>query len=149
MASGSVLVRCVEQRRGQEVAGRALAACGERSRAVQLLRSAENAFDACGAERDRKEVRHQLRRLGARSEPRGPASGAESGVASLTRREREIAELVLARKTNREIAAELFLSAKTVETHLRNIFVKLSVSSRVEVARAMDAADGVATGHAD
>ena len=139
----------IEAARSQALAGRALAAYGERTRAVQLLRSAENAFDACGAERDRKEVRHQLRRLGARSEPRGPASGAESGVASLTRREREIAEFVLARKTNREIAAELFLSAKTVETHLRNIFVKLSVSSRVEVARAMAAADGVATDRAD
>ncbi len=42
------------------------------------------------------------------------------------------------RKTNREIAGELFLSDKTVESHLRNIFVKLGASSRVEVARAVE-----------
>jgi DNA-binding NarL/FixJ family response regulator len=48
----------------------------------------------------------------------------------------EIADLVTARKTNREIAAALFLSDKTIESHLRNIFVKLGVSSRVDVARA-------------
>ena len=46
------------------------------------------------------------------------------GIASLTRREREIAELVWDRRTNREIAETLFLSAKTVESHLRNIFAK-------------------------
>ena len=42
------------------------------------------------------------------------------------------------RKTNREIAAELFLSGKTVESHMRHIFFKLGVSSRVEVARAVE-----------
>jgi DNA-binding NarL/FixJ family response regulator len=46
---------------------------------------------------------------------------------------------VVDRKTNPEIAAELFLSLKTVETHMRHIFGKLGVSSRVEVARVLEA----------
>ncbi len=56
----------------------------------------------------------------------------------LTGREREIAGLVTDRRTNREIAATLFLSEKTVESHMRNIFVKLGASSRVEVARVIE-----------
>jgi DNA-binding NarL/FixJ family response regulator len=56
-------------------------------------------------------------------------------LASLSTREREVAELVTARHTNREIAEKLVLSEKTVESHLRNIFAKLGASSRVEVAR--------------
>jgi ATP/maltotriose-dependent transcriptional regulator MalT len=135
----------IETARSHTLAGRALAMAGERTRAVQLLRSAERTFDACGAERDRGEVRHQLRRLGARAEPRGPSTGADGGLESLSRREREIAELVTARLTNREMAAELFLSEKTVESHLRNIFVKLGASSRVDVARAVERAAGSVT----
>ena len=57
---------------------------------------------------------------------------------ALTKREREIAELVTERKTNRQIAATLFLSDKTIESHLRNVFVKLGASSRMEVALAVD-----------
>ena len=79
-------------------------------------------------------------RLGARTEPRGPSGAADGGLASLYRREREVAALITERKTNKEVAAELFLSEKTVETHLRNIFAKLGASSRVEVARAVEAA---------
>ena len=52
-----------------------------------------------------------------------------------------MARLVVDRKTNPEIAAELFLSQKTVETHLRNIFRKIDVSSRVELARAVERAE--------
>ena len=128
----------IEAARGSLVAGRALAATGDRSGAVQRLRSAELVFDTCGAERDRAEARRELRRLGARAEPHGPKGAADGGVDSLSQREREVADLVTARLTNREVAAELFLSEKTVESHLRNIFVKLGVSSRVEVARAVE-----------
>lgn len=52
-----------------------------------------------------------------------------------------MARLVVDRKTNPEIAAELFLSQKTVETHLRNIFHKMSVTSRVALARAVERTD--------
>ena len=120
------------------LAGKALATAGERKRAVELLRRAEHDLDARGALRDRADARRQLRQLGARTEPRGPAATATSGVDSLSRREREIALLVTDRKTNKEIAAELFLSGKTVESHLRNIFAKLGASSRVDVARAIE-----------
>jgi DNA-binding CsgD family transcriptional regulator/tetratricopeptide (TPR) repeat protein len=118
--------------------GRALTAGGERGGAIEALRAAEAALDSCGCMRERDAVRRDLRRLGARAEPRGPATAEDSGIAALTKRELEIANLVTDRKTNREIAAELFLSGKTVESHLRNVFVKLGASSRVEVARAVE-----------
>jgi DNA-binding NarL/FixJ family response regulator/tetratricopeptide (TPR) repeat protein len=120
------------------LAGTALAAAGERQRAIAVLREAERELDACGSLRVRDRLRRELRRLGARAEPRGPAAAGDSGVAALTRRELEIAELVTDRKTNREIAATLFLSEKTIESHLRNIFAKLGASSRVQVARVME-----------
>jgi len=118
--------------------GRALAAAGAKQDAIAMLRRAEGELDACGSIRVRDETRRELRRLGARSEPRGPAAAGDSGMASLTKRELEIATLATDRKTNREIAAALFLSGKTVESHMRNIFNKLGVSSRVEVARAVE-----------
>ncbi|HWJ12034.1 MAG TPA: helix-turn-helix transcriptional regulator, partial [Nocardioides sp.] len=63
-----------------------------------------------------------------------------TGAASLTEREREIAELLAERRTNPEIAAQLFLSPRTVETHVRNIFRKLEVTTRFDAGRAWRAA---------
>jgi DNA-binding NarL/FixJ family response regulator len=60
--------------------------------------------------------------------------GAGSGERGLTSRELEVARLVTAGKSNREIAAELLLSEKTVESHLSNVFTKLGVTSRAAVA---------------
>ena len=57
------------------------------------------------------------------------------GIDSLTERQIQITRLVVDRRTNSEIAAELFLSEKTVEAHLRNIFLKIGVPTRVELAR--------------
>jgi DNA-binding NarL/FixJ family response regulator len=118
--------------------GRALAAGGDRLEAVATLRRAEQELDACGSVRVRDEMRRELRLLGARAEPRGPAAPGDSGIDALSKRELEIAGLVTDRLTNREIAAALFLSDKTIESHLRNIFHKLGVTSRVEVARAVE-----------
>jgi DNA-binding NarL/FixJ family response regulator len=120
------------------LAGRALAAAGQRDKALSQLETAASEFDAFGAFRYRDQVDFQLRQLGGtihrRSRP-GQTDG--RGVETLTGRELEVAELVLDRRTNREIAEMLFLSTKTVESHMRNIFNKLGVSSRVEVARTL------------
>ena len=64
-----------------------------------------------------------------------------TGVDALTERELQVVRLVVDRRTNPEIAEALFLSPKTVETHMRNVFRKLGVSSRVEVARTVERAD--------
>jgi DNA-binding CsgD family transcriptional regulator/tetratricopeptide (TPR) repeat protein len=118
--------------------GRALVAAGGRRQATTVLREAEQELDACGSTRVRDEMRRELRRLGARAEPRGPAAPGDTGVSALTKRELEIAGLVTNRMTNREIGAALFLSDKTIESHIRNVFHKLGVSSRVEIARAIE-----------
>jgi DNA-binding NarL/FixJ family response regulator len=112
--------------------GRALAAAGDRSAAVEALAAAEAAFASFGALRRRDEARRELRKLGRRV--RRPAARSEDG---LTAREREIAGLVAAGRTNREVAEQLVLSERTVEAHLRNVYAKLGVRSRVELARAL------------
>ncbi|MDA0165589.1 helix-turn-helix transcriptional regulator [Solirubrobacter ginsenosidimutans] len=59
------------------------------------------------------------------------------GLDSLSGREREVADLVAAGHTNKEIAGELFLSEKTVESHMSRLFGKLGVRSRAGVAEAV------------
>jgi DNA-binding CsgD family transcriptional regulator len=131
----------VEAALSRTLAGLALTQIGDRDRALTELQRAARDFEECGALRHRDDAERGLRKLGYRIHRRTrPGSADGSGLESLTGRELQLAQLVADRKTNPEIAAELFLSRKTVETHLRNIFRKVGVSSRVELARAMERA---------
>jgi DNA-binding CsgD family transcriptional regulator len=123
------------------VAGRALAQSGEGDRATAELERAAVELGRCGAQRYRAEAERELRRLGHRVHRRSGPAPEGTALGSLTRRELEIARQVVDRRTNREIAEALFLSPRTVETHIRNICGKLGVDSRVEVARLVERAD--------
>jgi DNA-binding NarL/FixJ family response regulator len=119
--------------------GRAFARAGDRDRAFTELRLAVAALESCGALRYRDEAELELGKLGQRPHRRTRAGSPEgNGLATLTGRELQIALLAVDGKTNPEIAAELFLSKKTVETHLRNLFRKIGVSSRVALARTVE-----------
>ena len=132
----------VEGALSRVLAGQALAAAGDPARAIAEHERAAETFDAVGAVRHRDAAERELRRLGHRRLHRRTQPGsADTGVESLTERELQIARLIVDRKTNPQIAAELYLSEKTVETHVRNLFIKLDVSSRVEVARVVESFD--------
>ncbi|MGD9996534.1 MAG: AAA family ATPase [Ilumatobacteraceae bacterium] len=123
-----------------ELLGHALEAAGDLEGAARELTIASEMSDDLGAIRHRDRIDADLRRLGRTVHRRTrPGVRHAGGVDSLTGREREVADLIHAHATNREIANELFLSLKTVETHIRNIFNKLGVTSRAEVARALAA----------
>jgi predicted ATPase/DNA-binding CsgD family transcriptional regulator len=140
-AAGDEIGAVIDAGISRVVGGRALAVAGDEDRAVAELERAAAAFAAFGAERYWAESERELRRLGHTVYRRSAKGRTEDGLASLTERELELARLVVDRKTNPQIAAELFLSQKTVETHLRNIFRKLGVANRVELAKAVEAAD--------
>jgi non-specific serine/threonine protein kinase len=72
------------------------------------------------------------RPAGGAADPQ-PISAGPSAAAVLTKREREIAELVASGLSNREIAAQLFISKRTVDAHVEHIFGKLELSSRVQL----------------
>ncbi len=135
----------IETALSRTVAGRALAQAGERDRAIAELQRAATELDACGALRYRNEAERELGKLGHRAHRRTrPGKTDAAAIESLTERELQVARLVVDRKTNAQIAAQLYLSQKTVETHLRNIFHKIDVSSRVGLARAIERADRAA-----
>ena len=97
------------------------------------MRASAEQLTACGATRFADAATRELRRLGE-SIPRGGRSrGSATGTTELSAREQEIAELVAEGQKNREIAAALFLSEKTIEKHLSKIYSKLGVSGRAAV----------------
>jgi DNA-binding NarL/FixJ family response regulator len=129
----------IDAARARTLAGTALAAAGEHERAIAELERAADELEACAARRYRDKARHELRKLGRRFARRAGGRRPEGeGIGALTDRELEVAWLVVDRRTNPEIAGALVLSEKTIETHMRNIFRKLGVSSRADVARMLE-----------
>jgi DNA-binding NarL/FixJ family response regulator len=125
--------------RAQLLKGQTLAASADRQGAISALVQAEHELASFGAQRWRAEATRELRRLGHRSQTtkKRPSADRNSALEALTAREREIAALVAAGHTNREIAHQLVLSDKTIQTHLRNIYAKLSLRSRIELTHAI------------
>jgi DNA-binding CsgD family transcriptional regulator len=89
-------------------------------------------FDSIGMEAFAARARTELRATGERARPRSPQA-----TEVLTPQEEQIAQMAAEHLSNREIAARLFISAGTVEYHLRKIFRKLGITSRAEIARSL------------
>lgn len=104
---------------------------------AQLLRDAEVAFVALGLPRAAENARGLLRSLGhAAPRQRGTEAILDEDLrrAGVTAREAEVLDFLRDRQTNREIAAQLFVSPKTVEKHVAALIVKLGAANRVELA---------------
>ncbi len=140
VAGTDALGLAVESARGRILAGRALAAAGDRDAAAEQLRAAEGLLVDAPAGHLRAEAVRELRRIGRRVNRAGRAGKADgAGIAALTARELEIAQLVAGGLTNRAVAEQLFLSEKTIETHLAGAFVKLGVRTRQSLGAALAA----------
>jgi DNA-binding CsgD family transcriptional regulator len=114
---------------------RALDGSGDRDGAVAAHREALDLYARAGARPDAARVRGELRALGAHGRYRVAPDGDGSGWDSLTRTELEVAALVAEGLSNRQVAERLFVSGSTIDTHVRHIYGKLGLNSRVELAR--------------
>ncbi|OKI31951.1 hypothetical protein A6A25_26225 [Saccharothrix sp. CB00851] len=121
--------------------GAAELAAGRRGGAVAAVEEATRHFAACGAKRDLASAQKILRQLGVQRRSGAEEGSGELGWSSLTQSELRVARLVAQGLTNREVAAKLHLSPHTVDSHLRHSFVKLGITSRVELTRLVIAHD--------
>jgi DNA-binding CsgD family transcriptional regulator len=108
---------------------------GDRSAARSWLEQASKGYVACGATRDSARIRARLRDIGVRSGHWSREARPVSGWDSLTETERSVAEHVAEGLTNQQVADRMFLSRHTIDFHLRHIFRKLDIDSRVLLAR--------------
>ncbi len=100
----------------------------------RLLRQALELFTELGATAAIRATRRKMRRAGIKSIPVGPRSATRADPLGLTRREHEILTLVGAGLTSAEIAARLFISAKTVDHHVASAAGKLGAPTRAAAA---------------
>jgi DNA-binding CsgD family transcriptional regulator len=115
--------------------GELRAATGARCDAIARLEAATEGYEATGAARDVARVRRRLRKLGVRRRHWAVETRPVTGWLSLTGTERTVSELVSQGLTNQQVADQMFISVHTVAFHLRQVFRKLAISSRVELAR--------------
>jgi DNA-binding CsgD family transcriptional regulator len=113
----------------------AAALLGE-TEAVDELRAALAAYEAAGATGDATRVRASLRRRGVRPGVRGARQRPATGWDSLTPTERQVVALAAEGLTSRQIGDRLYISTFTVGSHLRHVYQKLGINSRLQLAAA-------------
>jgi DNA-binding CsgD family transcriptional regulator len=123
-------VPAFERARTQLAYGERLRRDRRKVEARTQLRAALDAFEGLGATLWAQRARGELRATGETARKRDAST-----IDDLTPQELRIAQLVAEGASNRDVAAQIFVSPKTVEYHLRKVFMKLGVASRVELAR--------------
>jgi DNA-binding CsgD family transcriptional regulator len=130
--------RPFERGRTELASGELLRRARRRADARRHLRAALERFEALGAHLWAQRAHTELRATGQTAGKRDPST-----LDQLTAQEVQIAQLVAQGHTNRDVAGRLFLSPRTIDFHLRNVFRKLEITSRTELAR-MDFAQAAA-----
>jgi DNA-binding CsgD family transcriptional regulator len=107
---------------------------GRTDRARPLLDRAVSIYERLGAARDLARADAVRRQAGIRRGVRGPRNRPDAGWESLTPTELTVVDLVAGGLTNPQIGERLFISRRTVQTHLAHVFAKLDMSSRAQLA---------------
>jgi DNA-binding CsgD family transcriptional regulator len=130
MASPGVSARPYERARTELAFGEHLRRSRRRVEAREHLRAALEGFERLGAALWVERAREELRASGQTARRREPSTRED-----LTQQELQIARLVAQGLSNREVAAQLFLSPRTIDFHLRNVFRKLGLTSRMQLVQ--------------
>jgi DNA-binding NarL/FixJ family response regulator len=126
--------RLVDRTACHEAAGLALARRGQPDDAATHLQAAAESYEAMRAVRHLARVEAGLRMIGLSRGRRRSRTQPTTGWGSLTPTERSVAALVADGLVYREVGERLFISRRTVETHVANMFTKLDIASRAELA---------------
>jgi len=126
--------RLLELALAAEDAGKAMARHGQADRARGLLDQAAGIYERLEAARDLARAEAAMRELNIRRGRRGPRGRPQFGWPSLTVTERTVTALVAEGLSNPQIGDRLYISRRTVQTHIAHIFMKLDISSRAQLA---------------
>ena len=126
--------RLVERAAACEDAAAALARATRTNEASALFSEALDVYDHVGAKRDAARALATMRTVRIGRKRRGARKRPDRGWESLTPSELEVVRLAAEGLTNPEIGRRLFISRRTVQTHLAHAFEKLNICSRVELA---------------
>lgn len=130
--------RDFERARTELLFGGTLRRLRRRTEARDRLHSALEAFTAFGAPHYADLARAELRALGAPAAPAAETPPSAAPGASLTAQQLLVARMAAEGATNREIAARLALSPRTIDHHLRGVFTRLGIRSRIELVRLLE-----------
>lgn len=126
---------------GADSYGKALLTAGQRNAALEQLDLAWDEYHRIGAWAWRADTQRVMREAGARRTKWSATTQASTGWTALTPAERRVALLIGTGHTNKSASTELGVSVNTVGTHLRSVFAKLNIQSRVQLANELHKAD--------